>query len=77
MAVLDDAGVFGQKPVRAIFVDTCWEPTSVYRTLRWLRRKVSFPAFITHKGEVSNGLVMAVWCTVLRVNHCWGCLPIQ
>lgn len=51
MVVLDDAGAFGQKPVRAIFVDTCWEPTSVYRTLCWLRRKVSFPAFITHNGR--------------------------
>ena len=51
MALLADRGAFGKKPDCAIFADTGWEPSSVYRTLRWLRRQVSYTIYRVHSGR--------------------------
>ena len=61
MALMADQGAFGAKPDCAIFADTRWEPESVYRNLKWLRRKVSFTIFTAHNGrnlkeDVQNGV---------------------
>ncbi len=51
MALLAESGAFGEKPDCAIFADTGWEPSSVYRTLRWLRRQVSYTIYRVHSGR--------------------------
>ena len=61
MALLAEQGAFGIKPDCAIFADTGWESQSVYRTVRWLRSKVSFTIFTAHNGrnlkeDVKNGV---------------------
>ena len=51
MALLADQGAFGPKPDCAIFADTGWEPSAVYRNLQWLKRKVSFPIYKVDSGR--------------------------
>ena len=51
MALMADQGAFGPKPDCAIFADTGWEPSAVYRNLKWLKRKVSFPIYKVDCGR--------------------------
>ena len=61
MCLMAEAGRFGERPDYAIFADTHWEPNGVYKTLDWLREKVSFPIIATDNGrslreDVLNGV---------------------
>ena len=51
MALLAEQGAFGVKPDCAIFADTRWEPESVYNTVRWLRKRVSFTIYTANNGR--------------------------
>ena len=51
MCLMADREEFGPRPDYAIFADTGWEPSSVYRTIDWLEGEVSFPILRTSNGR--------------------------
>ena len=51
LALMADAGEFGDMPDVAIFADTGWEPEGVYEIVRWLGEVLSFPVVTTSNGR--------------------------
>lgn len=51
MALLADRGTYGVKPDCAIFADTKWEPSGVYKTLEWVKDQLSFPVYVVSNGR--------------------------
>ena len=51
MCLRAERGDLGVKPDCAIFADTRWEPSAVYKNLDWLEGQVSFPIIRTDNGR--------------------------
>ena len=52
MLLLADRGLLLPKPTAAIFADTGWEPSAVYRHLDWLERQVSIEVIRVQQGDL-------------------------
>ena len=59
MCLMAEQGHFGNKPDCAIFADTGWEPSAVYKNIDWLESKVSFPIVRTDNGRSLRDDVVA------------------
>ena len=51
MALMADAGMFSNRPDVAIFADTGWEPSHVYKTVEQVRTRVSYPVEVVSNGR--------------------------
>ena len=59
MALLAATGEIGPMPDAAIFADTQWEPSAVYRQLEWLRApgRLPFPVVVVTAGNIRAGIL--------------------
>jgi len=60
MALMADQGAFGVKPDAAVFADTGWEPSTVIDHLNYLKTKLSYPVYITKKGDLDKDILKAL-----------------
>jgi len=60
MALMADAGEFGDKPDAAIFADTGWEPKPVLDHLNYLKTILSYPVHIVKKGNIQDDILKAL-----------------
>ena len=60
MALMADAGEFGEKPDAAVFADTGWEPAPVIKHLEYLKSVISYPIHIVKKGNIQDDILKAL-----------------
>ena len=82
LALMAACGEIGPMPDCAIFADTGWEPTAVYRHLEWLCSPgvLPFPVHIVSAGNIREGLLQGAegnrWASIpaftrtIRRNGC-------
>lgn len=66
LALMAEAGEFGNKPIAAIFADTQWEPKAVYEHVERLKLLLSFPVLTVTAGNIREDILARRSTTIGR-----------